>query len=316
MGISYKYFVSTIVAIFLALGIGILVGFMLDGETFVQEQQTKTINQIEQKFNKMTATNSKLNKDKADLRKEISKYNSYGRTINKEVLAGKLAGMRIAIVETADDYMYNNILNTINQSGARVVNSVSVKSSNLKDNKDLESKIKDYFDTNKIEHKGNIYSAFFKKLAVAVANNNDSKLLDFAKQEGIIQINKNSKEPADAVIIAGGSLSEEDSSVSKVDKPMISSFKGNDIKVIGVELKNVSYSYMDAYKNASISTVDDIDSPIGFASLCMLLQGREGNYGEKEDATSLMPQGFVTNFKVTFRKVPVQVNQNATAKQQ
>lgn len=315
MGISYKYFVSTIVAIFLALGIGILVGFMLDGESFIQEQQTKTISQIEQKFNKMTATNNKLNKDKADLQRQIFLYNKYGRIINKEVLAGKLAGMNIAVIETTDDYMYNNVLKEINQAGANLAYSVSVKSSNIKDNKDAENKIRDYFKTNNIVLKGNVYKAFFKKLALAVANNNDDKFVQFAKKEGLVQINLHSKQAADAVIIAGGSLSEDDSKVTLIDNPIISVLKNNDIKVVGVELKNVSYSFMENYKDNAISTVDDVDSPIGFASLCMLLQGKEGNYGEKPESTNLMPQEFIPNFKVNHRKVPVQTSQNTAVKQ-
>jgi len=61
------------------------------------------------------------------------------------------------------------------------------------------------------------------------------------------------------------------------------------MKPVGIELSTAANSYMGLYKKQKISTVDNVDSIIGQTSLIQILTGREGNFGIKETADSLMP---------------------------
>jgi hypothetical protein len=57
------------------------------------------------------------------------------------------------------------------------------------------------------------------------------------------------------------------------------------VPTIGVEPSGVSRSAVPPWRNAGLSTVDDIDAPAGRLALALLLQGGSiGNYGLKTNA--------------------------------
>ena len=55
--------------------------------------------------------------------------------------------------------------------------------------------------------------------------------------------------PVDYIIIAGGSLEEENERINKLDKTIVSISRKKDIDIIGIEKLDVIYSYIASYKN-------------------------------------------------------------------
>ena len=68
MNINMKYYIVTIGSIFLALGIGIIVGFNLNYDQELSKQQSEVLSQFEEKFDS-------LNEEKSDLNKQIDSLN-------------------------------------------------------------------------------------------------------------------------------------------------------------------------------------------------------------------------------------------------
>ena len=53
MFINIKYLVITVISIFLALGIGILIGIQVDSQNIIFEQQEITVQRMENKFDEL-----------------------------------------------------------------------------------------------------------------------------------------------------------------------------------------------------------------------------------------------------------------------
>ena len=59
MFINIRYLVITLIAVFIALGMGILIGFQLDSNDIIQQQQ-ELIASLETTFDDLTQTNQTL----------------------------------------------------------------------------------------------------------------------------------------------------------------------------------------------------------------------------------------------------------------
>ncbi|MFY9216761.1 MAG: copper transporter, partial [Tepidanaerobacteraceae bacterium] len=57
MLINIKYLVITVISIFLALGIGILIGIQIDSQDIILEQQEITVQRMENKLDELNRIN-------------------------------------------------------------------------------------------------------------------------------------------------------------------------------------------------------------------------------------------------------------------
>ena len=60
MFINIKYLVITVISIFLALGIGILIGIQVDSQDIIFEQQEITVQKMEEKVEQLNKLNFNL----------------------------------------------------------------------------------------------------------------------------------------------------------------------------------------------------------------------------------------------------------------
>ena len=73
---------------------------------------------------------------------------------------------------------------------------------------------------------------------------------------------------------------------------LISTLKGQDKGVVGVQKTGSKFSYVDMYSKNKVTNIDNIDEGIGQVSLVILLndKGITGNFGRLETADALFPQ--------------------------
>jgi hypothetical protein len=62
------------------------------------------------------------------------------------------------------------------------------------------------------------------------------------------------------------------------------------VPAVGVESTRTTPSAIDAYRRSRLSSVDNLDTPVGRVALALLLAGaREGHYGVKNSADAVLP---------------------------
>jgi len=284
---NMRYFVVSIVSIFLALAIGIYIGFIIDANDMIVEQKEDIVSKLEEKFDYLKEENTNLKKEVEILELENDKYELFSRVAYIEATKNKLSGVNVAIIETNDEYIYSGIGKTLENAGANVRSIITIKDKFLNEELLREVYTKRLGEEKEIGK--NVIENAVKELSKATITGEPSEIIDEFKQKDLINIVGDIEEPIDYIIIAGGSESEDLDRINYLDKNIINTCKDFKTPIIGVEKAKVNFSYTSEYKNFRISTVDNVDTVMGKVALIMAMEGRPGYYGEKPSAESLLP---------------------------
>ena len=282
---NVKYYVVTIVSIFLAIGLGIFIGFMLNAQDILSSQRDDIISQLEVKFDYLKDENEKVKSESNRIENENKKLNEFNRIVYQEIITNKLSGLRVGVIETNDDYLYSDINQILDLAGARVISNTTIKDSLYSD----LDKLKETYKTIVGKEPQDVVSATIEELTQSLINGEMSPLIKELTEQGLIDISQAYEEGLDYIVIGGGSKDKEDSKYKTVDKTIIDVAKKNQLQIVGIEQEDVKNSYVDRYKESRISSVDNVNSDIGKMTLVLVMDGNPGNYGVKPSAGSLAP---------------------------
>ncbi|MBZ2173765.1 copper transporter [Schnuerera sp. xch1] len=283
---NMKFYVISIVALFAALGIGIYIGFTLDAQNLIDEQKESIVDEIEKRFDFLSKENNELKQSLDEVEAENDNYKYFIDSTYQETIKNKLLDTKVAIIETKSDYMYSGIGQVLDMSGADVVNVTTISDKFL--NKDLLMEL--YNKLNIQVPKDNLTENTIIKLTEAIIKGEPTALVTKLIDDEFIDLVGLVNEDIDYIIIAGGSTTEEEERINLIDKTIVNISKDMSVPIIGVEKSRSNYSYMEAYKELGISTVDNIDTTIGKVSLILAMEGRPGHYGTSQTAEQLIPK--------------------------
>lgn len=290
--INMRYLIVSLASVFLALGIGMFIGLNFDGQEIFLEQQETLINDMEYKFEEMRTANEELQENIKLKNQNLDNYEEFTNTIFPRLIDLKLQDMNIAVIETNDDYIYNEISSTIKKAGGKVSLTTYIKEEFSLETSEKFDEIYRYFTEKKgeIVDRDNFHTFLSEKVAQSILEQ-DLQTLEYLQEQEVIELKGEYREDIDCFIIAGGSDSENKlSMIEKIDIPLIRKIKQYNIPIIGVEQSNVKNSYMETYKKQKISTIDNIDTIMGQYSLVEIILGNSGNYGIKSSADFIIPQ--------------------------
>jgi len=285
MLINMKYYITTIGAIFIALGIGILIGFNLDGDIMISEQQLEMVNKLEEKISEVKAQNETLSGTIAGMEKQRADIEKYIEYSSEHVIKDRLAGKNIAIIQTTEDYFYPNTGAFLQKAGGGVPFELLLKDSLIKD-LDIKAFNQEFgtsFATS-ADIVNHLCKTIFEEKNMVFANT--------LAQKGYVQINAGSMnlKNIDAVVIESGATKEDKEKMQIFDGNVVEYLKGKNVRVVGVERTDVEFSHVPFFKAAKISSVDNVNNILGEISLVMALDGKSGHFGEKETAEAILPQ--------------------------
>lgn len=283
---NIKYYVVSIVAIFLALAIGIYIGFMFDAQEILLSQKEDIVAQLEERFDYLEEENKQVKEEIDKITKENSIIKEFNRLIYKEVIKEKLTGLNIAIIETSGDYIYKELEETLELAGANVTSMTAI-------NKNFETNLEQlrniYEDTyTLIESNEDIIELIIVSITKEIILGEGDNIINKLNINGIIDAIGEYTTPINYIILAGGSR-EKDDRFNTIDIEIIKVCREMNIPIIGVERENVVYSYVENYIDNRISSVDNVDTIMGKVALVLAIDGRPGNYGVKPTAEKLIP---------------------------
>ena len=288
MHINMKYYIVSIGAIFISLGIGILVGYNLNYDQELSKQQASVISDLDNKFDALKVTNDNLEKSLADLSDDYDKAIAFINDNVNNLVVGRLTDKNIGIISTNQDNDYtkeiNEIITTANGNVAFDIT--------LNNNIFNEKKIEELATKLNLEIKDTKDIMAYIEKALSESNATlKLKELEDAEMIKINSLNENYQSYNSVVIVGGnnGKLGKEQ--YENIDKILIETLKDKDKNIVGVQESNTKFSYVDLYFNDKVTTIDNVDEGIGKLSLVMVLQDSSiaGKFGKLEGSDSIIP---------------------------
>ena len=287
--IDLKYHIVSIVAIFLALGMGILIGSSIVSNDVMVVQQQKIIDSLETQFSSLREHESTLLAEDVKKSKMINNYENFAQGMLAPIVEERLKGRNVAVVVSGTEVIPSGLLNTLTLSGANVNSQTLVlENINMKDSK-LRQKLIAYYGADANVTSDILRQKVAESLGLLVNNKADPALSKFLSENNLIKISYTNNDSVDTVILIGGSDTLGQSFPEGFDSTLIKTLLQDGKQVIGVESSNVKLSYMKTYQKFNISTVDNINLSLGQISLVLAMVGEPGNYGTKSNATKFMP---------------------------
>lgn len=288
MHINMKYYIVSIGAIFISLGIGMLVGFNLNYDEEITKQQEAMIGDLNVRFEELKETNHTLEKDLKFLQEN---YDNSINFINKNVdsiIKDKLIDKNIGILSTNQENNYNEELkDVLTNAGAEVSFDIT-----LMNNIFNSEKVKELSEVLQIEFKNS--KEVLNYIVTCLKEDLAYDKLNVLQEIEIIKINyiSDSYKNYSSVVLAGGNNGElSEKLFNTVDKQLIEILKNENKHIVGVERSDSKFSYSKLYLDSKVSSVDNIETSIGKLSLVMLLEDSNilGKFGVGEDSDSLIP---------------------------
>ena len=288
MHINMKYYIVSIGAIFISLGIGILVGYNLNYDQELSKQQASVISDLDQKFDTLKATNDNLEKSLADLNEDYDKAIEFINDNVDSLVVDRLTDKNIGIISTNQDNDYTKNINDIITTANGKVAFDIVLNNNIFNEKKIEE----------LATKLNLEIKSTKDVMVyleqILSESNASVKLKELEDVEMIKINalNENYQSYDSVVIAGGNNGNSGKEqYENIDKILIETLKDKGKNIVGVQQSNTKFSYVDLYSSDKVTTIDNIDEGVGKLSLVIVLQDSSiaGKFGKLEGSDSIIP---------------------------
>ena len=288
MNINMKYYIVTIGSIFLALGIGIIVGFNLNYDQELSKQQSEVLSEFEDRFDSLNQEKADLNTQIEDLTKEQEKLTSYISQNYNLLITNALTDRNTGIIITNEKNDYSEeIENLIKDADGHLAFNIVVRDT-IEDEKKLKTL------SNDIDKEIKTSQDCINYIMDCLNGDNAQKDLEKLQELELIEIKSLSDDYAsyDSAILVGENEDENMKKTFEVkEKNIISKLKSDKKYLVAVQREASNSKFLKLCSDSKISTIDNIDSEIGKISLSMLIKDESivGNYGTGENVTDLMP---------------------------
>jgi Copper transport outer membrane protein, MctB len=286
MGFSARYHAASLAAVFLALGIGILIGSAFGGDV-VESTRRNLEGSLE--------GNLDAARNRADeLAGELERSNEFAERVYPAIVGDRLGGetgqpLRIGVVALGGlpDDLAGDIETALEPSGGQLVEVAVV--SEPPDFGALGSELQQtrFFD---LAENTDTQEAFARGVGRQLMLG--GTLLE--RVRGLL-LSRASGEfgPLDGLIVVrqqpDGLEGEDRSQTGTLEAGILDAATATRFPVVGVEREDTDPSSIGFLSSHGLSTVDDLDRVAGRVALVFALLGAEGNFGTKESADRLLP---------------------------
>lgn len=282
--IDLRTHLISLVAVFIALGIGILIGIDLIGGKTLIHQERAMVHRLEVDFGRLRTQNSQLS---ATIRQEqhvISVNDQFAGQVVPVLIGGRLVGEDIAVVTTSAAVDPTQITRALRDAGATVGPVVSLLPITTKSTAAGAQILAVSADA------PTFYASLADAMASALAAGNPGSLPSL-QQVGLFHQTGSFTAPVKAVLLVGGEAKGQDVLAKDFGVPFVRDLKKAGITVTEGEDMAVpeSASTIPLFDTLGIATVDDLDTAPGEVAMVWGLAGATGTWGQKATAQSLMP---------------------------
>lgn len=281
MGYSARYHATSLIAVFLALAVGILIGAEFGGDAL-----TNTRRNLEQSL----TGNLQDARERADeLNGRLARSDEFATRVYPALVRGRLAGWRIGVVAIGDlpGDDIAAIEDALGPTGAHVVG-IGV----VREPVDLKSLSGDLSKTRlaDIRSEEGTLAAFGTGVGRQLVRG--GTLLERVRQH-LFSRASGSFGRLDGVIVVRRTPEAlgpvQRAHAATLEAALMAGLTGTRRPVVGVETSASEPSSVSFFSGNDLSSVDDVDSVAGKVATVFALLGAEGSFGEKGSADRLLP---------------------------
>jgi hypothetical protein len=275
-----RYHVASLAAVFLALVIGILVGVGISGP--VDKGKTKL---LEDKVAGLQKQLDEASQQSTDRDRERQVAQTFINETYPALVHNRLRGKQIAVVfvGSVDDGIRLAVSNALTDAGAEQLRlrALKVPIDAQQIDGTLASQPAAYGLVGR-SHLESLGRALGQELMLGGETPLWNSITDALVEERA----GGNKTPADGVVIVRTVPPQRDGT-SRFLLGLYSGLGSVGVPAIGVEQTDAAHSATAVFRKAGLSTVDDIDTPVGRLALVLLLDGQpKGQYGVKDSASN------------------------------
>lgn len=276
-----RYHIASLVAVFLALTVGLLLGTLIVDQGLLADQQ-------EALFKSIRADVNKINDRNRELQREVTGLRDFQKQVLPIMAEERLAESSTTIVTltAGQDGLANEIAQALALAGAQTSRiALDMKGVDL-DGTPYAQTLLDSSEEGEL-FGGELEKQFWRRLAAEIVGNEPPGLLDDLTAAGLLSIDTTSSQRRDIVVLAA-----EDRSLGSRDILFLDALAELEgVNVIAVESSEWKPSRIAAYKLRDVSTIDNVDTVPGKISLIYLLMKRDitAHFGVKSAADTSMP---------------------------
>lgn len=280
--IDFRYHAMSLVAVLVALALGLLLGVTIGDKNLVSNFQ----GDLEQSL-RTDVNEARDNEDAA--KKQLEKQNEFIAAAYPQLVANRLFAQRIAFIGTAGVSRANlkGVTDAIEPAGAKIAYAgellatpqyqelaAAIGQPELIDSDKPTSRQTDQLGRAvgrrlaRGRNRGAMRRFVFSRLSGSISR---VRLFTFAREQPKLPKSN------DAQLLDG------------FERGVAAGLSQQAARVVGVETSSTDPSSIKWYNSLGLSTVDDIESYAGFYSLVLILNGAKGDYGYKETADAVIP---------------------------
>lgn len=275
--LDFRYHALSIVAVFLALGIGIVLGATL-GDSVVSQANKDVRSSLRGDLLDALSRARKATD-------QLAQRDRFDSAAFPYLAGGKLRGQRVAIVSSGplQPEVENSERNAVKDAGGSIdsVSQFDARPDTVALANSLGGRFKALGgDPTQLRQLGRRIGR-----ALAVGGRLPRRL-----QTSFPDSFKGDYRGADAVIFYRTN-DDRDTPAKTFESALIEGVRSTRVPAVGAERSETDPSQVPYYRNAGLSTVDDIDIPPGRIALVLTLTGRRGDFGFKKTAQAPLPPG-------------------------
>ncbi len=275
-----RYHVASLAAVFLALIIGILVGVGIADRGFV-DKGTRLL--LERQVTKLQKQLDQTAQQAGNLGQEQDAARTYINQTYPVLVRNRLRGKRIAVVfvGSVDGGVRSAVTRALTDAGGQQLRLRALKVPI--DAPQIDAVLASNPTAGSFRGLGR-FEALGRALGQELMLGGETPLWNALSDALVEQREGGSKDPADGVIVVRTAKPQRDGT-SRYLLGLYSGLGSAGVPAVGVEASDARKSAVSVYRQAGLSSVDDIDTPAGRLALVLLLQGAPGGqYGLKQTA--------------------------------
>ena len=284
--LDFRYHALSLVAVFLALAIGIVLGVTI-GDSLVSDAERSLRGNLRADVENARSAESKA-------KTELSGRDRMLDELYPGIVGTRLAGERVAVVSWGPlpNGVESGIRDAVSKGGGRI-DSISVFDKPLTSLKKALGN--DAFAIQSADDASlqGLGGSLARELASGghLARSLRSEFPDdfagrFRRADAVVFYE--APKPDDGSD-AGGVKEREDDRAQTIERAMLDELAKHTINVVGVEASNADPSQIARYKSLDLSSSDSVDKSGGKIALVYALAGAKGNFGLKSSASKPLP---------------------------